>query len=417
MAIKPGPRTRSEAWQKTVVTYDRSYNGSNKLTYYKENTATWETYSNTMNDVVTKNFKSRVANGDIINNPMNKTVTRIYCTIPNYRRDYSSGQYDIGQWPALNYYAPFLESTENFETQREIAVTKAFSKVDSSIASLPTTLGELRETKEMLLKALVSLRNIHKLLKYYRDKLRYALDHKDRSSFIASEVLNSWMQVRFGWLPFASDIKSLQTAMTALHKYEDRQTFRAGETITVQDADIYPVSLHSGSEQFDVKRTLYRVTNISAGVLCSQRYGGVPDTYGLTKIPSVIWELTRLSWAIDYFFNVGEVIASFTPDSLWSPLTSWVTQRDRITCENNITNVTIGPPLFIGGYINNGRIICSKEIVQRIPNPGRSGINFRPRINWARYIDLVGVLKQPLKKTLRSVGKLYTKYKRRYNAS
>jgi hypothetical protein len=392
---------------------NRSFSADGNIQYEAITTVPYETESTIMHDVVTENFKSRVAKGEIINNPMDRTVENVYQFIPNYRRDFSSGWYNLGQRPDLNLYAPFLESSEDFATQREIAVTKAFSKVDSSIASIPVTLGELRETKEMLVKALISLRNFNKVLKVYRDKLKYALDKRGRTAFVADEILNGWMQVRFGWLPFVGDVKNLHCAMTALPNYQNRQTFRAGETFVDQAQDIYPVSLNSGSMTFDVNRTVYRVTNISAGVLCSQRYGGIPDTYGLTKFPSVLWELTRLSWAVDYFFNVGDVIASFTPDSLWSPLTSWVTQRDRVTCENYITNVYVGPPLFTGGYINNGRILKKYTKVQRFPSPGRSGINFRPRINWARYIDLVGVLKQPSKKLLKDVQKLYRRYKRR----
>lgn len=405
-----GPRTRSASFSIPADYIDRTYNPDGSLFRTYDGTRIYKSGSDVMHDVVTENFKSRVAAGEIINNPMDHTVVSYTEEWPNYQWNMSDGKVARGKWPGILTRCPFMTVSVDYTTAKEVALTKAYAKVDSSVASLPVTLGELKETKEMLFGALLKLKSFHKVLKYYRDKLKYALDNTERIAFVSQEILDSWMAVRFGWLPFVSDLRNIETAMRGLTKYEQRQTFRAGETLTFQDSDIY--TFQSQNVKVDFTRTFYEKVNISAGVLCKQRYGGVPDTWGLTKIPGVIWELTRLSWAIDYFFNVADVIASFTPDTLWDPATSWITVRSRRTETTRVRSSEYFNDID-SGYLGYGGYTRVTTYIQRYPNPGRNGINFRPKLNWARYIDLVGVLKSPLKKTLREAKRLYNRYQRR----
>lgn len=101
------------------------------------------------------------------------------------------------------------------------------------------------------------------------------------------------------------------------------------------------------------EKTYDEQTVVRAGVIMRARVGGFPDTWGLTQIPQTFWELTTLSWAVDYFLNVGDLIAASTPDSYWTPHLSWTTTHrsiEEIIKSKHVTSLGCGPPQPEGGY-------------------------------------------------------------------
>lgn len=204
------------------------------------------------------------------------------------------------------------------------------------------------------------------------------------------------MQCRMGWRPFFYEVRSLYEAITQKKRvYPKRQTFR-GKSADIRYHLDDIIQWPSYGNVYTYKRSYDESITTRAGSLFQQRVHGWPDVYGLTKIPQTIWELSKLSWFVDYFFNVGEAIAACTPDTFWEPLGSWMVQTSV-----QIFNVELTGLVQRGWTwsVTGGSRTIVVETKTR--TPGTSvGVHFRPKMNWAKYIDSVAVCRQQLSKTL-----------------
>lgn len=358
-----------------------------------------ETYrkTETMTDVLIPNYYSRSKAGEVFNNPMTK-VTQELITVPTMgSQKIISGatEYSVQTVMDLCYTsglaAPSTRAEEITRLKTQ-ASTNAMAKVTSEKIQILATLGEIRETKELLANACFSLLRLRPLLIRYRDTLRKIYRSKGKKKLLAKlyiDLENVWMQIRMGWRPFIYEVKSLHEALTNCEKLPKRKTFRAKAFTTISDARI-GTSWTSNSRAVMGDKTYHEEYVVRAGVLAEQRLNGFPDTFGLTKIPQTIWELTKLSWAIDYFFNVGEYIAAWTPDTLWTVRSAWFTEISLVTRVNKLRSATYAaayPPL------ENGSLTEVTKTVTRTPGTSL-GITFRPKMNWAKYIDILAVTRQ-----------------------
>ena len=395
-----GPRTRSSAYSKvTPCRTVRYINGVKDMDVSYADLA-YKEVSNVMNDVVTENFKQRIRNGEIINNP---------CEIVDTGKLYRNTTYSWGT-DTRNYYFDlsgnigYLESIPDLPVDADIqnainlAVTSARAKVSSAEILIGATLGELKETKDMFISAAVRLRHAGTLIHRYFDIIMDPRkNHWDKAGRLIGTARDAWMEMRFGWRPFAGEAQDFYRALRSLEQHPERQTFRAGQDVVWQGADSTSIYLYPGTSWlFD--RTTYATHKIRAGVLCEQRYGGVPDTWGITKIPSTIWELTRLSWAVDYFLNIGDLIAAYTPDSLWTPMASWLTTKSKVVSVVQTTGVTTaGWSLYSTGPSRETTTIT----YTRSPDPTPQ-IAYRSIVgDTAKLIDIAALTRIDAKKWLK----------------
>lgn len=352
----------------------------------------------TMTDEVIPNYHSRSKAGEIFNNPMSRTVQTALC-VPSIKTDQSivngAALYKVKHIMDLCYSPACPAPSNRQDTINRLiteASTRAMANVSSESVNILATLGELRETKELVVRTCITLRHLSKVVDHYRYRLEKILHFKGKKALAAKlyrDAENAWMMVRMGYRPFAYECKSLYEACIAVDKKVKRQTFRGKASATFSNAQ-NNVSWTSNSRSVLGNKTYSEEYNVRAGVLCERRINGFPDTFGLTKIPQAIWELTKLSWAVDYFFNTADLIAAYTPDTLWKPLAAWYTERSKIEQVNTVITANYGgafPP------IDNGWRSWITESVKR--SPGTSlGLIYRPRMNWAKYIDMVAVTRQ-----------------------
>lgn len=353
-----------------------------------------------MNDVVIDNFHSRKKAGDIFFNPMTRTKT-VKTIIPTYVQGYSTvsqgsttdtGTYELIGDLGIPFKGAPASRADDLIAKRNLASTAALSKASSEEVMILATIGEAKETKEMLIGAVKHLMRLRPLLRSYGELLRLGNKSKRRYAFkLYKEAESVWMQIRMGWRPFYYECQSLYEAIASKKVYPQRQTFRGGVAdLTYNASDTY------GSGHV-FKRTYTEQTRIRAGSLHQQRKYGFPDTFGLTKIPGAIWELTKLSWAVDYFFNVGKAIAAYTPDTLWECLGGWVTYRSTIVQTIELVSVSVSGWKYPS--VKGGMQVKTTNVVQRVPGTF-IGVHFSPKMNSAKYLDILAVSRQQLTKVI-----------------
>jgi len=344
-----------------------------------------ETESIQMDDVVTENFHTRIKQGEIINNPMTKvTVSQ---TESSMLWDHGiTNQYAYyGTW-AMTKKSSFtcLSCAGDFQYEIDKAVAESFAKVTSNEATALVTLGELKETKKLLLSVASRSFYLVKKLKYW--------DYLRSRKVKLSKILDAWMEVRYAWRPLYGDMLNIKKALAVLDVRPPRQTFRGFEAIDTYKQDVTDVTFDS---VYKVRYARYtKLTGfVSAGVLCNQRFNAVPDTWGLTKIPQAAWDLTKLSWMIDWVFDVSTYIASWVPDTFWHPLTNWATVR-YVQTQTVTPGVCVYCPSDRWYNHHGGSYHVRTDYVQRIPRVDRPTIPMTQfNLDWAKAIDTVAVAK------------------------
>lgn len=419
----PVPRTRSLVeWQKVISAKVYAYSADGIYLPTWERTTTFNaSRQTTMHDSVVPKFSRRRNSGEIFNNPMDKTTTVLDATPMNRNYTYinsdgSSGVTSMGTWFTKKPAFLWPPNSELIGAE-DVAVTKSFSNVSSSTASLLVTIGEAAETKEMmltLLKRLWKSREGISNLVYFYKLVTQTLEHgnvKDFKKLLelmkkSHKVTDFWLEVRYGILPLCYDLRSMIDTWTEKdRKRPKRQTFRASESFEHSDSD--EVEIYDDPFRIRFKRSYVVSGRSRAGVLAAQRLGGFPDPWGLTKVPQAIVDLTTLSFALNWFFDVAETVAAWTPDPFWEPLTNWVVNSYDVYSLIETLSCKLENRLHVGNCWGESFVkrVTYKE---RIPRPKRDLIpHFRYQMNWKRYIDAVALTKRPLMNLVGDLKKVY----------
>lgn len=362
-----------------------------------------------MYDYVYDNFYSRQAAGEIMCSAMNKqrVVTEAVLTpgtinslngctkidfLVNYIRERN-----------ISHIGPPPNFANDLDAMAKTASTQSVANVTSEEINILVTIGELNETKEMLIKTLLRVKNISNTMREFGHFIRYGstknlkrpLSARERTYNYYKGLENFWMEMRMGWRPFLFECGNLHSAITAHKEFPSRQTFRGKTSKIFENAD----TVRSDQARVcDFARSYTNKVTVRAGTIAQQRTFGFPDTYGLTKLPQAIWELTKLSWAADYFFNVGSAIAAYVPDTLWEPLASWYVIRQDISRTVKMVNSYQKDGSFYPAF-SGGLSIYTENKVERVPC-AYLGIAYFPKLNVSKYLDLVAIARQHFSKSL-----------------
>jgi len=163
-------------------------------------------------------------------------------------------------------------------------------------------------------------REIHRLVRqindFGMDALRAMLAAKQSKGKSVTKLAgNIWLGFAFGVNPLLKDI---QTAADSILHYVTRRDSRIVVSGTANQ-EYHSGSVDTGSSEYiaqDCAYGFYRSAHHKQGIRYEaavdlQVRGGsnysVPDHLGLKveQLPSILWELTPFSWAVDYFTTVG----------------------------------------------------------------------------------------------------------------
>lgn len=221
-----------------------------------------------------------------------------------------------------------------YNSEREIAITSAWANVDESEMLALASIGEMPETIRFV--ASLYTRMIKVLALFRARKLKLALKRKlMKPVAFADAMANFWLEMRYAVRPLAFEMEQLTAALSALDKPMRRTArgFYTRSEITDNVSQIYvgpTVHLHERS-------VVSRSSSYRAGVLyqVGLNAGGIMSIFGFDKPLESIYELTKLSFVLDWFFNVGDLLASWTPSSYLTPLGSWCTEEHVFSTARN----------------------------------------------------------------------------------
>lgn len=200
------------------------------------------------------------------------------------------------------------------DESKAIARSRAWSKISEiqrGSFNGYVFLGEFAQTARMLTNPL------KESIKLTRDLL------KVRGKASIKDFGDLWLQYRFGILPFISDMSEISKLLSEQTEERVRERFRfygkASKSITEKYESSSPgfiATAHGYTDKIYDAETIIRFgmqTNLidSTSTLQSRAL----STLDLTKVLPAAWELVPWSFLIDYFVNIGDIVATVSESS------------------------------------------------------------------------------------------------------
>jgi hypothetical protein len=288
-----------------------------------------------MDDVVTPNFRAKINDGLIVNNP----CTYVKESINNlgsghqkwYRNSTKTWWYEsLGHVTAMNMLRiPSYVTGEQpapgmlFDHQADSRLT-ALANIDRAPYSFAEDIAEMRETWRFLANPLGSMKHLsNNLVKDAKGLLS-----RKRSLNLAQAIAQVWLEYQFALSPLLRSANDAYASMFDKVHAPERRTARGFSDESAKTNVYHAVIAGHVSESQTFKSVesksgiLYHVTN----PVNDWRY-----KYGLRfkDIPETLWAIMPLSFMVDRMINFSQVARALTAflDPKIEILTAWTTTK------------------------------------------------------------------------------------------
>lgn len=389
-----------------------------------------EAGSSEMDDFVTPNYRALSAKGVIINNFMQKRTTigsdgcLVYDKDMYWSRYGSSAPHCHWQYRSAKdvfdstTYVPYLQLPTELDTDalKALAISRVWASVGAAKWQSLVTAAEARKTLDLLTELITLLLRTVRWVRGTRRKVA-------TGALSIAKATQLWLQYRYGIRPAIYEVKQAMEAVKALRR-QPRTRYTAWSHDEHSDNDTIDSVMYQGTSIERTRtfsRTSLRKVRVNAGVLVEpvlkDPVSRIPTVFGWDEIFESLWELVPYSFVIDWFVNVGDFIASWTPEVEVRPLASWVTSYVTSKQSLEVTAVSLSNPQGIwdnpdaGTYYYDSNAGTHRwEIVDsypcwteslvktREPNPERPWIpSLNVRLDVQKALDLVALAIQSLK--------------------
>jgi hypothetical protein len=373
-----------------------------------------------MTDSYVNAFHRRIADGQVINLPFIRTLTR--ATTPkdewtyefpvagNPSRATVAGSdvfhFAVNPWafPADIWLLPEPPGMKTDLALTDLATIAARANVVKADTLALVTAAELGKTVSMVTKSSVGLAKGLALLAQGKPKkaILAALGYTKpirgtkfkKTSLTAA---SKWLEIRYGWLPLIYDVQGTLKALSA--ELKPRFTARGfandagfsspSETLNIGVCEVSS-SVSTNLEKRVRAYILYEVDRRSL----------VPQKLGVLQLPATIWELVPFSFVFDWFVDIGEWLDAITPRVGVNVLCEGYTIAKIGSRSRLVTGTTpIAPFTAVNSLTgqSDGWFGYGKKRVTRLnmtPTP-RVNVKFNPK----RAIDSIALLGQQFRKT------------------
>lgn len=358
-----------------VVTKRPAYPSSDNTYSFGTQRVSYE--SEHMYDVVIKDFHRLSAEGAIFNNPM--YTESIKETTPLASYTYLTG---VGTDDPITYafkrrpWCPTLPSQMlDHEDLIDLALTAAYANVSANEGNTLLWLGEFKETVKMLFDIGNQLHKLYKATEKARKQWA-----KGKLSVEAQQQLT--LSILYGILPLEESIAQFMEGLFRT-KPDGRHTAR-GFQVKTSTKDLShdgSIPFFSGSDVLERVQYVEMVeTTVRAGVLTDVDYSEVPWLAMIADPKSVVstaYALARLSFVIDWFINVGNTLAAWSPSAGTTELAAWVTVEQTVTV-TGVSQYVIPSKRTDIAVSGNGSFDIQKRIKYRQPM-SRADLAILPR--------------------------------------
>lgn len=362
-----------------------------------------------MTDVVTPHWRKIIAQGGIINNPLwydSLTVSQEPAWVRFGQRAVSDGYIRLITNAIIEPLPVTLSASDlsfaddmlaDFANKRSQAITSAWAEVSecdlltwATVKEMPSTVRWLHS----LYTRVVDVLHLYKRKRLRLEKLRRRVSKKAAKKY-ANALANLWMELRYAIRPMVFDAVGVYNAAFGEHNKPFRFTARGFEQ-QLGSAD-YTQAKEWNSWSLNFAGTERYHYQVRAGVLAQVEdfHNVTIQAWGLDKPLEAIYDTLPLSFVLDWVFNIGDTLASWTHDPGISPLASWTVERHRLVRTYSLSEASralnagydeITTPSTIDDF---GKYMIQRDRKVRSTNPNRPILpSLRVNFNMAKTLDL-----------------------------
>ena len=335
-------------------------------------------------DVVTPQFHRKRSSGAVVNSPMKKELVTIDRPLMDVseRTVFSGGD-------SLRYVgkvAPELpdHTLTTPQSAIDVAVTAAYAGVTANEENALLWLGEFKETISMF--SDMGRRLIYLVNATAKQRKRYA-----KGLLSIEEAQSLTLGLLYGLLPLQQSVEQWQKGLLR-HKANGRQTSRGYNTYTNTANRVIDIGDANFKWEVAIKESIS--TNIRAGVLYEVELPAYPvlTHFDIKSFVSTAYALSRLSFVWDWFLNVGNTLAAWSPAMGTTERSAWVTVEEnlRLTAINTWSSKL---QAHEKSQIHTGSQTATRYTVRKTRIPvSRSDLDLLPNINIQLNLDKIFAL-------------------------
>jgi len=272
------------------------------------------------------------------------------------------------------------------------ALTEAWASVSLNEAQILVQVAEAGKT----ISGLFSI--ARRALKIFREVKRLDLLGLTEE-FSPRELKNRYLELRYALRPIVYDmVGTLKCIDGILSKPKSRQTFRSYKSVVANTSSSGTLFEYPGEYRITGNFNATRTLECRAGVLTAIETIVSPILLiGATEPFQAIWELIPYSFIVDWFFNIGKLIASWSPKVGFRTLASWYVVTDTTT----MTSTAVTGTSLASGYNYENIYTLSGQTSKvwvskyRLPDPSRPVLPvFDLNLNIWKTFDLGAILTQ-----------------------
>lgn len=367
-------------------------------------------------DTVTPNWKSRMSNGEIINNHLyswktlretsNGAFEYVHPDTSHWR---FSGTDTLGTFgsPFVN---PVLDATQgdaslvgiDNEFLRNSAAQKALGHIASpdtlvgvTVAELHKTIGMIIGTTGGLAKAISSLLTGSPKKAVLQALLGSAYKDTKRNKSAWSglkDVSGKWLEVRYGWTPMLYDLEGTLSALNAIHypRFTARGLSKAsGDHVTTGS---FPIDTGASSLDWEVTQSFDHSARAYALYTVDENWFRAHKLGALCTFQTA-WELVPFSFVIDWFVDIGQWLQAIEPRAGIKILSTGVVLRTDYERVARVKSTSSGAGYQVVGLSGLQSRYINSSVTR---TPGFPLGVYRPlidvKINVKRAIDSIALL-------------------------
>lgn len=312
-------------------------------------------------------------------------------------RQVTTGSYFAPTWQVGWNPTVFpLPSTAAYE---QLALQKAKSKVAAADLDLGETLGEYKETIQLLRDPLGQLkkfllsdraRNWRLLLALAKGDKRQINRLLGRTGKASADTMSStWLELRYGIRPLVYLIQDVIEMVQRKQKavFDPSKIRSARSTLSFTEEDSLEYNYLIQSIQFEGDVEVKDLITVHAAIQYRQSdEQSFLDTLGLTPryLPETVWNLTRLSFVVDWIFSIGPWLGSLRVAPSVDVLGNTVGVRIKRTIHPQYT-ARYNTPTTVGEGTHCPMPNMEYNSYDRKCNVD---ISYLPHFTWGRTLDL-----------------------------
>lgn len=245
------------------------------------------------------------------------------------------------------------------------------------------------------------LDSMHRSFTPPRRKVTQWKQHLVSTKRSSKGIADVWLEARYGWLPFLSEVYSAGQLLNELAEVKENLYSRVSaraQTEWKTSGDVSLINLGADGGLRMLATDTHREEVKAVWVFMPAELDGL-GRLGMTNPYEVVWELVPFSFVADWFLPIGNYLSYLDLDSRFKHVGGTVGRRKEIQRKltnprTTFTSGGAGSAIVGFGSGTSSAVTIVRSKLLSAPIPSLESFAFNPNLNVKRVMDSISLLRQ-----------------------